>query len=93
MIDLIRSVPGGKVSSYGRIASLAGNPRGARQVSRLLHSSARKYGLPWHRIVGADGSISLPGEAGDLQRALLESEGVSFSPAGRVNLKIHLWSP
>ena len=93
VIDLIASVPEGMVSSYGRIAAMAGSPRGARQVVRLLHSSGSKFNLPWQRIVAADGSISLPDEKGDLQRALLVSEGVSFTPKGKVDLKAHLWNP
>ena len=93
VIELIAAVPRGKVSSYGRIAAMAGSPRGARQVVRLLHSSGRKFNLPWQRIVAADGSISLPGEMGDLQRAMLESEDVGFTDAGKVDLKAHLWTP
>ena len=93
VIELIAAVPEGMVSSYGRIAALAGSPRGARQVVRLLHSAGRKFNLPWQRIVAADGSLSLPGEMGDLQRAMLESEGVAFTPKGKVDLKAHLWNP
>lgn len=79
------------VCSYGRIAVLAGAPRGARQVARLLHSSSGKQGLPWHRVINASGGISLPGDAGLLQQKLLESEGVSFGPTGRVSLADYLW--
>ncbi len=93
IISIIREIPEGKVSSYGRIAAQAGMPRGARQVARLLHSSSRRYGLPWQRVVAADGSLSLSGEAGELQRALLESEGVRFTASGKVNMKHHLWAP
>ncbi len=91
VIEIIRQIPSGMVCSYGRIAAMAGNPRGARQVARLLHSSARSRDLPWQRVVNSTGGISLPDRAGELQRALLESEGVLFTTSGRVDLKQHLW--
>ncbi|MDC7232301.1 MAG: MGMT family protein [Spirochaetales bacterium] len=91
VIEIIRSIPEGKVSSYGRIAVLAGAPRGARQVARLLHSSSRKHNMPWHRVVNSSGGISLEGDAGQIQRGLLEAEGVEFTTSGKVKLSAHLW--
>jgi methylated-DNA-protein-cysteine methyltransferase-like protein len=86
VIELVRRIPRGEVESYGGIAAAAGNPRAARQVARLLHSCSRAYGLPWHRVIGADGRLALPSGGGaELQRALLESEGVRFTPEGRVD--------
>jgi len=77
--DMIRAIPKGRVASYGQIAALAGIPHGARQVARLLHSSSDKRGLPWHRVLNAQGRISLPrGGGAELQRKLLEKEGVIF---------------
>ena len=84
--DLILSVPSGRVATYGQIAALAGNPRGARQVVRLLHSSSRSLNLPWHRIINSRGRISLPFPADQEQRLLLESEGVEFGIGGTVDL-------
>ena len=93
-VKIIKSIPSGKVSTYGRIAALAGKPGGARQVSRLLHSMSAKHELPWHRVINAQGKISLkPSNAFELQRALLESEGVEFSLKGTVDLDIYLWKP
>ena len=57
--EIIRSIPKGKVATYGRVATYAGNPRGARQVVRVLHSSTRKDKLPWHRVVNREGRIAL----------------------------------
>ena len=71
----IRRVPRGKVSTYGAIAKAAGYPRCARHVSRVLNQVP---GLPWQRILGSGGHISLRGEAAMEQRFLLESEGVRF---------------
>ena len=94
VLQVIKSIPEGKVLSYGGVAFLAGNPRGARQVSRILHSMSGKHDLPWHRVVNSQGKISLPrGRGYELQRALLESDGVSFSPAHTIDLKRCLWQP
>jgi len=93
VITLIGQIPKGKVSSYGRIARMAGTAGGARQVARILHSSSRKQNLPWHRVVNSSGGISLPGDAGLIQRGLLESEGVQFTETGRVKLGQFLWNP
>ncbi|MEH0022344.1 MAG: MGMT family protein [Desulfobacter sp.] len=93
-VDVIKSIPHGKVLSYGRVAALAGNPRGARQVSRLLHSMSEKHDLPWHRVVNASGKISLPrGRGYELQRALLESEGIVFSKRRVIDFSTFLWMP
>ena len=85
-IKIIGSIPAGRIASYGRVAEMAGNPRGARQVSRLLHSSSGKYQLPWHRVVSADGKISLTGEGGDIQRQLLEAEGIEIGLNGKIDI-------
>jgi len=73
--DIIRQIPKGKVSTYGGVARAAGFPGRARQVVWALRNGR---GLPWHRVVGAGGRISLPGENGLEQRLRLESEGVAF---------------
>ena len=94
VLTVIKAVPEGKVLTYGRAALLAGKPCGARQVSRLLHSMSEKHGLPWHRIINSQGRISLePSRGYELQKALLENEGVGFSLSGRVDLSIYLWQP
>ena len=90
VIQIIKSVPSGKVLTYGLVAKIAGNPRGARQVSRILHSLTRKFDLPWHRIINSKGVISLKFEGGDQQRILLEQEGVEFSTNQKIYLKKYL---
>lgn len=63
--------------TYGQIARLAGSPRGARQVVRILHSMSDKYHLPWHRVINSKGEIGFKDEEQLLtQVMLLESEGV-----------------
>jgi methylated-DNA-protein-cysteine methyltransferase-like protein len=82
----------GKVATYGQIARLAGKPRGARQVSWILHSQSEKYRLPWQRVIGANGRISLPLNRGFFeQRRLLRQEGVDVDDRGRIDLKTFRW--
>jgi len=73
--DTIRTIPKGKVATYGDVAAAAGFPGRARQVVWALR---RARGLPWHRVVGAGGKIMLPGENGLEQRLRLRTEGVAF---------------
>jgi len=90
IVECIRAVPPGSVASYGGIAEMSGTPAGAagaRQVARILHSMSRNYDLPWWRIVKKDGSIALgDAEGQDLQRQLLESEGIEFGERGRIDM-------
>jgi methylated-DNA-protein-cysteine methyltransferase-like protein len=90
----VRSVPRGRVATYGQIAVLAGRERGARGVAWILHSSAEKAGLPWHRVIGAAGRISLPrGRGFAEQKRRLVAEGIVVSPGGRIDLKRFRWEP
>jgi len=94
IIAVIKKVPKGKVATYGQIAVIAGNPRGARQVAWALNSSSSKEALPWHRIINRQGRISLrPGTGFETQKQLLENEGVVFSMNGSIDLKRFLWTP
>jgi len=86
VVDVIAAIPEGKVASYGQVAALAGNPRGARQVARFLRSMSDKYDLPWQRVVNAKGMIALPEPHSNHQRAILEAEGVEFDPKGRIDM-------
>jgi methylated-DNA-protein-cysteine methyltransferase-like protein len=72
----IRSIPKGKVATYGQVAAAAGYPLYHRHVAQLLHRT--HDGLPWQRVVGAGGAIKLKYEAGMEQRTRLEMEGVRF---------------
>lgn len=85
ILAVLKALPRGQVTSYGAVAAAAGVPNGARAVVRVLHSMTHTEGLPWHRVVRSDGRIALkPGEGFELQKALLEQEGVFVSPDGRV---------
>lgn len=88
----IRAIPRGSVATYGQIAALAGNPRGARQVARVLHSCSDKAGLPWHRVINSRGGISLPRRKGfEEQRRKLLAEGVRVGRGGRILLDDFQW--
>ncbi|CDZ78999.1 methylated-DNA--protein-cysteine methyltransferase [Legionella massiliensis] len=93
VLKLIKSIPKGKVATYGLIAKLAGNSRGARGVGWLLHSCTRSHDLPWQRVIKSSGQLSFPfgSPQYSLQKQLLDKEGVSVSN-GRVDLKKYLWS-
>lgn len=92
--EIIRQIPRGKVTTYGIIAAGAGSNNGARQVARILHSSSTKYDLPWHRVINKQGRISLaPGNGYELQRQLLQDEGVTFDQTDSIDLHHFLWLP
>ncbi|SCW65569.1 methylated-DNA-protein-cysteine methyltransferase related protein [Paenibacillus tianmuensis] len=87
VLEIIQGIPEGQVMTYGQIAGLAGSPRGARQVVRILHSSSGKYGLPWHRVVNARGEIAVRQEEGRmLQMLYLRDEGVEVDDSGQLDL-------
>jgi len=93
-LRVIRSIPEGKVASYGQVAALSGSPKAARQVVRILHTLSTSEKLPWHRIIGAHGAISLPNGAGfEEQKSLLETEGVRVAEDGRIDLARYSWTP
>jgi methylated-DNA-protein-cysteine methyltransferase-like protein len=94
VVEIIRSIPEGKVMTYGQIASLAGSPRAARQVVRVLHSMSRKHRLPWHRVVNAKGQIALQDdESYNEQWLSLEADGVGIGLNGVIDLGKYQWNP
>lgn len=93
-INIIKNIPPGKVMTYGQIARLAGSPRGARQVVRILHSMSAKYHLPWHRVINSKGEIGLKeNEAISAQKQFLEDEGVVFNKNHVIDLKMYQFHP
>ena len=91
--SMVRKIPRGRVATYGQIAELAGLEGHARQVGYALHNLPSPSDVPWHRVVNARGEIS-PRSAGDsheLQKMLLEGEGVEFGAGGRVELGRFQW--
>ena len=80
----VRRIPRGQVATYGEIGAVVGCT--ARQVGSALRRAGTWRRLPWHRVVGAQGRIALPGTAGLEQRLRLEQEGIPFR-GNRVWLK------
>ncbi|PWK15957.1 MGMT family protein [Tumebacillus permanentifrigoris] len=94
VIHIIKSIPSGSVMTYGQIARLAGSPRAARQVVRILHSMSGKHDLPWHRVINAKGQIGLSDdESFNTQRLALELEGVEFTKENLISLEHYQFHP
>ena len=95
--EVVKNIPKGNVATYGQVASLAGNPRWARVVGYALHVNPEPGIIPCHRVVNRKGEVA-PGFAfggEDIQRQLLEAEGIVFKPDGKLDLEkysISIWS-
>ncbi|MHA2007910.1 MAG: MGMT family protein [Promethearchaeota archaeon] len=93
VIHIIKNIPKGRVLTYGFIAKLAGKPRAARQVSWVLHSSSKRYHLPWHRVISSNGKLSMKSiEDKQYHKKLLELEGVKFPKEYQIDLKKYFWN-
>ncbi len=91
---VVRRIPRGRVATYGQIAEVAGMPGAARLVGYALHASGPQHALPWHRVLGAGGRLTLAKLDPDTaltQRIRLEAEGVPFVGGGRVDLGRCQW--
>ncbi|UTA48898.1 MGMT family protein [Simiduia sp. 21SJ11W-1] len=90
--QLLSNIPPGKVTSYGRLARMAGHPGRARMVGSLLKQLPAGSTLPWFRVLTASGKPAFaPGtESFERQRALLAREGVTFSASHKVSAE-HWW--
>jgi methylated-DNA-protein-cysteine methyltransferase-like protein len=92
--SVVALIPPGRVSTYGRIARLAGLPGQARQVGYALSALPPENDVPWHRVVNARGEISLRGGPSvERQKKRLEAEGVAFDRHGRIALARFGWEP
>ncbi len=92
---VVKKIPRGKVVTYGQVADLAGLEGHARQVGYALHATPDELDIPWQRVINAKGEVSPRAEpmVEDLQRSLLEAEGVVFDLHGRVDLDRFRWRP
>lgn len=92
---LVRIIPRGKIATYGQLAMMAGSPRASRIVGAAMAKAPNGQNLPCHRVLYTDGRL-LPGGAFggmEIQRQLLQKEGITFLPDGRVDVKSNLWQP
>lgn len=88
---VVRMIPCGKVASYGDVATMAGNPRWARVVGYALHVNPDPENIPCYRVVTKNGELSEAFAFGgiNVQRELLEHDGVEFTSDGRVVMEKH----
>lgn len=93
VIEIVRNIPYGRVSTYGTVATLAGIPRGGRLIGGILHFNAEKFDLPWQRVVNKDGFISIKSleHPKALQKALLKQEGIEVSKDFMIDLRKFGW--
>ncbi len=87
--DVVKNIPKGKVATYGKVALLAGNPRWARVVGYALHVNPDSSTIPCHRVVNRKGLVAPAYAFGgeEVQRKLLEAEGIVFETDGRIDLE------
>lgn len=93
--EIVAQIPRGCVVTYGQIALMAGSPYASRVVGYAMSRAPSGRQLPCHRVVNRVGELASEAVFGGkaVQRALLEAEGITFLPDGRINLKQHLWHP
>lgn len=93
--EVVKQIPRGKVSTYGQIARLLGQPRKAKLVGWALHSNPYPGTVPCHRVVNRFGELSGAFAFGGMgeQKKLLESEGIIFDVGGKIDLQQYLWKP
>ena len=86
---VVKNIPKGKVATYGQVAFLAGNPHWARVVGYALHNNPDPSSIPCHRVVNREGKVAAAFVfgGGEVQRQLLESEGIVFNQNGIIDLK------
>lgn len=93
---VVRCIPGGKVTTYGRVARMLGRPRAARAVGYALNALKDKteHGVPWQRVINAQGRISIVNReySANLQADLLRAEGVAVDAQLRIDLDSYLWA-
>jgi methylated-DNA-protein-cysteine methyltransferase-like protein len=89
---LVSHIPRGRVASYGQIARMLGYGHAARSVGWAMQGLPEGSRVPWHRVVNAQGFISIPRPDGAAeQRCRLEAEGVQFDAGGRIDLALYGW--
>ncbi len=91
--DVVRRIPRGRVTTYGNVARLAGNPRWSRVVGYALHANPSPGEIPCHRVIDRFGRTSRAFAFGgeDMQRKLLEGEGIEFRDDGSIDLSKYIW--
>ncbi len=93
--EIVKSIPKGKVVSYGQVALMAGIPRAAIQVGWVLHISNEEDNIPWWRVINNQGRISTTclEHPANMQKLLLEKEGVVVSPKLKIDIEFYRFRP
>ena len=91
--EVVCKIPEGRVATYGQVALMAGNPRWARVVGYALHNNPAPGVIPCHRVVNREGKVAeaFAFGGGNVQRQLLEKEGIIFETDGSIDLKKYGW--
>ena len=89
---LVKQIPRGRVTTYGDLAKSLRLRGGARAAGYAMAATPRGRGIPWHRVIGAGGRVTVPEPHASLQRRLLASEGVPLEGT-RIDMKLYAWSP
>lgn len=95
VFEVVENIPKGKVSTYGQVARMMGSPRSARYVGYALRNNPYPGVMPCHRVVFQDGRICEGYAFGgpEVQRKLLEDEGIVFLDDIHIDMDKHLWMP
>ena len=90
--EYLKTVPRGKVVTYGMIAVAIGHPRASRQVGNALHRNPTPVVVPCHRVVNREGRLAPAFAFGgmEVQARLLEAEGVEVV-GGYVDMTKYCW--
>lgn len=91
--DIVSGIPEGKVVTYGQIALMLESPQASRIVGYAMHSAPPGKNLPCHRVVNKQGAMA-PGNifgGHEVQRSMLEQEGITFKANGCIDMEKHLW--
>ena len=89
---LVKQIPRSRVTTYGALAKALRLRGGARTAGRAMGATPKGKGIPWHRVLGANGKILIREPYASLQKKLLESEGIAVIES-RINVKKYLWTP
>lgn len=91
--EYLKTVPEGKVVTYGQIAHALGAHRMARQVGYALHVNPEPGVIPCHRVVNRFGGLAPAFAFGgiDIQKQLLLAEGVEVREDNTVDLEKYQW--
>lgn len=88
VLSIVNEIPKGRVASYGQIAKLAGYPKNARMVGKVVSNAALYGEFPCHRVVHSDGTLV---EGWSQQQSLLEQEGIVFNKRNRISMRTYQW--